>query len=89
MPVEDFMQYIRTHCHHASDREMCLDLLASMTLSESEKHYCEGALDRRIRWILPPRRYYQHYSPAVTRRLLSSSFQPTSPPHGPYPDSDE
>ena len=53
--IQDFVSYIRHSCHTVEDRGHCTDLLNELPLTDSEKAYCRGALERYIRWIMPHR----------------------------------
>ena len=53
--IQDFFHYIQHHCRTAEDRGHCTDVLNELSLTDSEKAYCGGALERYIYWILPHR----------------------------------
>jgi hypothetical protein len=74
--IQDFMAYMRHHCHTPEDRGHCVDILNELPLTDSEKAYCLNALERFIRWNLP--RYAAMDLPPPGPRAVSMDCAPFS-----------
>ena len=83
MTVNAFMCFLQQNCMHASDRPACATLLEAMQITQLEKQYCIGALDRRIQFIVP---FLPHNRPPLgpdnNRFYCHNSLPP--PPRGPH-----